>query len=120
MYDLADCIRPDEKERFSMPGVPVDPELRKDLKGSMFDFDLEQSNIDCPKDLRWLLEIAENKRSHFPNLKRVGLMERCGMLRSGMHPRNWTLPLAIQDAFDAADITFRAVMRVTTAAPTFD
>lgn len=82
--------------------------------------DLELLNLGTPKDLKWLMELAENKRECFPDLKRVSLMERCGALRSGVHPTNWTLPSTIADAFTREAIEFRAVMRMNSPAPSFD
>lgn len=110
-YDLDDCIRPDEEERVSMLAQSDNLE---------YSIDLQLLDLGYPKDLKWLLELAENKKNHFPDLKRVVLMERCGLLRSGIHPMNWKLPSTIKDAFHRVDIAFRAVMRVTTPAPTFD
>ena len=110
-YDLDDCIRPDEEERLSVLAQSENPE---------HSFDLQMLELEYPKDLKWLLELAENKKDHFPGLKRVVLMERCGLLRSGIHPMNWKLPATIKAAFNHVDIAFRAVMRVTTPAPNFD
>lgn len=84
------------------------------------DLDLDSLNMGMPKDLRWLLEFAENKRERFPNLKRIALMERCGLIRSRVHPTNWKLPFTIEEAFSRESIDFRAVMRKTSPTPTFD
>lgn len=111
MYDLDDCIRPDEEER-----API-PTQSHNLEHSI---DLGLLNLGNPKDLKWLLELAEHKGDHFPGLKRVSLTERCGLLRSGVHPTNWKLPGAIADAFHDAGIKFRAVMRTTSPVPNFD
>jgi hypothetical protein len=109
LYDLNDCIRPDEEERASMLA-------KSTILG--YSIDLELLHIGYPKDLKWLLEIAENKKTHFPHLKRVSLVEHCGFLRSGIHPMNWRLPPVIKDAFNRADIALRGVLRVSTEAPT--
>jgi hypothetical protein len=124
MYDLDDCIRPDEEERAPIP-THINFEDRDEnfwrepgrLEASIqFQF----LNLGNPRDLKWLLELAEHKKNHLPNLKRVSLMERCGMLRSGMYPMNWKLPSTIADAFQDSSIEFRAVMRRTSLGPTFD
>jgi hypothetical protein len=113
MYDLDDCIRPNEEERAPIPANSHNLDLDHSIG-------LELLNLGSPKDLKWLLEVAENKEKCFPGLKRVSLIERCGLLRAGVHPTNWTLPPALAEAFSHTGIEFRAVMRAITPAPTFD
>lgn len=110
MYDLDDCIRPDEEER-----API----RSRSENLGLSVNLELLELEYPKDLRWLMELAQWKKDCFPHLKHVSLMERCGMLRSGIYPTNWNLPPAIAQAFHDAGIEFRAVMRAIIPAPTF-
>ena len=81
MYDLNDCIRPDEKERAAIPTHTnnfEDPDdhfwQEPENVESYSPFDFDFSNLGNPRDLKWLLELAENKKVHFPNLKRVSLM----------------------------------------------
>ena len=82
--------------------------------------DLELLHLGTPKDLKWLTELAEHKRERFPGLKRVSLIERCGLLRAGVHPTNWPPPPPIANAFASAAIELRAVMRMTTPGPNFE
>jgi hypothetical protein len=76
-----DYIRPNQEETGSL-------EVH-DRKGLDAFVDLQLTQLGTPKDLRWLLEFAENKKECFPNLRRIELFEPCGRVQLGIHPKNW-------------------------------